>query len=86
MKRIIKRINVGVVFVFAVSVISGLIFMAFGNEDFSTKILIGAAVILPILLATKGIEFMVENQFWKASLSILMLLAVCMLSILFVFA
>lgn len=71
--------------VLGVTIVSGLILMATGNEKLSTDFLLVAAVTSPIFLATKGIEFIIENQLRKAFLSILLLSVVCMLSIIFVF-
>jgi len=69
----------------AILVASGLALMAAGNEKIATEILLTTAVISPIFLATKGIEFMIENELRKAFLSILLLSVVCMISIIFVF-
>ena len=85
MNLIIKRINLGLLIALAILVTSGLTLMATGNEKLSTDFLLAAAVTSPIFLATKGIEFMIENQLRKAFLSILLLSLVCMLSIIFVF-
>jgi uncharacterized membrane protein YfcA len=85
MKTIIKRINLGLLIVLAVSIASGLTLMATGNEKLSTDFLLAAAVTSPVFLATKGMEFMIENQLRKAFLSILLLSVVCMLSIIFIF-
>lgn len=85
MKTIIKRINIGLLIVLAVTITSGLTLMATENERISTDFLLVSAITSPIFLATKGIEFMIENQLQKAFLSILLLSVVCMLSIIFVF-
>jgi len=85
MDFIIKRINIALMVVLGVTIVSGLILMATGNEKLSTDFLLVAAVTSPIFLATKGIEFIIENQLRKAFLSILLLSVVCMLSIIFVF-
>jgi uncharacterized membrane protein YfcA len=85
MNSIIKRINLLLLIVLGVTIAAGLILMATGNDKLSTGVLLAAAVISPIFLATKGIEFMVENQLRKAFLSILLLSVVCLLSIIFVF-
>jgi len=85
MNSIIKRINLGLLIALPILVTSGLIFMATGNEKLSTNFLLAAALTLPIFLATKGIEFIIENQLRKAFLSILLLSMVCLLSIIFVF-
>ena len=85
MKSIVKRINFGLLFTLTILVVSGLTLMAVGNEKISVDIFLATAVISPILLATKGIEFMIENELRKAFLSILLLSVVCMISIIFVF-
>ena len=85
MSFIIKRINIALLIVLGVTIAAGLILMATGNEKLSTDFLLVAAVTSPVFLATKGIEFIIENQLRKAFLSILLLSVVCMLSIIFVF-
>jgi len=85
MNSIIKRINLLLLIVLGVTVASGLVLMATGNDRLSMDFLLAAAITSPIFLATNGIEFMIENQLRKAFLSILLLSVVCMLSILFVF-
>jgi len=85
MDFIIKRINIVLIIVLVLTIVSGLILMATGNEKLSTDFLLVAAVTSPVFLATKGIEFIIENQLRKAFLSILLLSVVCMLSIIFVF-
>ena len=85
MDFIIKRINIVLIIVLGLTIVSGLILMATGNEKLSTDFLLVAAVTSPVFLATKGIEFIIENQLRKAFLSILLLSVVCMLSIIFVF-
>ena len=85
MRSIIKRINLGILIVLAVSVALGLILIATGKEKLSTDIFLATAITFPIFLATKAIEFMIKNQLRKAFLSILLLSVVCMLSIIFVF-
>lgn len=85
MNSFINRINLVLLIVLAITIASGLTLMAAGNEKLSTDFLLAAAVISPIFLATKGIEFMIENQLRKAFLSILLLSVVCMISIIFVF-
>jgi hypothetical protein len=85
MKLLIKRINLGLVIILAILVVSGLTIMAMGNGKTGIGILLITAVISPILLATKGIEFMIKNELRKAFLSILLLSVVCVISIIFVF-
>ena len=85
MKSTIERINMFLVVILSVFVVSGLLLMAAGKDKFATNVLLVAAVITPIFLATKGIEFIIEHQLRKAFVSILLLSVVCLLSILFVF-
>jgi hypothetical protein len=85
MNSFINRINLVLLIVLAITIASGLTLMATGNEKLSTDFLLAAAVISPIFLATKGIEFMIKNQLRNAFLSILLLSVVCMISIIFVF-
>jgi hypothetical protein len=85
MNSFINRINLVLLIVLAITIALGLTLMATGNEKLSTDFLLAAAVISPIFLATKGMEFMIENQPRKAFLSILLLSVVCMLSIIFIF-
>lgn len=85
MKSIIGRINLGLLITLSILVASALILMAAGNEKIAAEILLTTAVISPIFLATKGIEFIFENELRKAFLSILLLSVVCMISIIFVF-
>jgi len=85
MKSIIGRINLGLLITLSILVASALILMAAGNEKIAAEILLTTAVISPIFLATKGIEFIIENELRKAFLSILLLSVVCMISIIFVF-
>jgi hypothetical protein len=86
MKTIIRRINISLLVAIAVLTISGLLLMATGKEKLSTSLFFVASITLPLLLATQGIEFMIENQIQKAFLFILLLSLICILSIIFVFA
>jgi uncharacterized membrane protein YozB (DUF420 family) len=85
MKLIIVWINNVLFIVLAILVVLGLILIARGNDNLATDVLLAAAIIVPIFLAAKGIEFAFENQLRKAFMSILLLSVVCLLSILFVF-
>ena len=85
MKRKLERINIFFLIILVLLVISGLYFMASGNELVSTKLLYLAAVMAPVSLALKGIEFILENRPRKAFMSILLLSVVCILALLFVF-
>ena len=85
MKVKLERINIFFLIILVLLIVSGLYFMAFGNEKISTKLLYLAAIIAPVSLALKGIEFILENRPRKAFMSILLLSVVCILALLFVF-
>lgn len=85
MKLKLERINIFFLIILVLLIVSGLYFMAFGNEKISTKLLYLAAIMAPVSLALKGIEFILENRPRKAFMSILLLSVVCILALLFVF-
>ncbi len=85
MKTTIKHINNGLIVATSALVIAGLILIIAGNQQSSFNMFFGAAIFLPLLLASKGIEYMLQNLLHKALLSIIMLSLVCLLSIVFVF-
>ncbi len=85
MKLKLERINIFFLIILVLLIVSGLYFMAFGNEKISTKLLYMAAIMAPVSLALKGIEFILENRPRKVFSSILLLSVVCILALLFVF-
>ena len=85
MKLKLERINIFFLIILVLLIVSGLYFMAFGNEKISTKLLYLAAIMAPVSLALKGIEFILENRPRKAFMSILLLSVFCILALLFVF-
>lgn len=85
MKLKLERTNIFFLIILVLLIVSGLYFMAFGNENISTKLLYLAAIMAPVSLALKGIEFILENRPRKAFMSILLLSVVCILALLFVF-
>lgn len=86
MKLLIKRINTVLLVVTTLLVLSGLFLLIFRKDPLSTKVLLAASVVFPFLIASKGIEFIIDNQHSKAFLSILLLSIICVISIIFVFA
>lgn len=85
MQTVIKYLNNGLSVLIITLVITGLTLNFTGNLSYSTKVFFVVAVIIPMLLASKGVEFMLSNHFFKAFLSIVLLSLVCMMSIVFVF-
>lgn len=86
MKLKLERTNIFFLIILVLLIVSGLYFMAFGNEKISTKLLYLAAIMAPVSLALKGIEFILENRPRKVFMPILLLSVVCILALLFVFA
>jgi len=85
MRSTIKYINIGLVILISSLVILGITLNILGSLQFSTRLFYAAAISFPILLATKGMEYMLQNLLMKAILSIILLSLVCMMSIAFVF-
>ncbi|MBW8324808.1 MAG: hypothetical protein K0M50_08605 [Prolixibacteraceae bacterium] len=85
MKIILKRISTGLLVTIAILVLSGIIMLANNNDELSTELLFLASLVFPFLIAAKGIEFIIDNQLIKASMSFLLLSLVCVLSLILVF-
>lgn len=85
MKLKLEWLNIFLLVILILLVVSGLYFMAFANEQISTKLLYLAALIAPVSLALKGIELILENRPRKTFMSILLLSVFCILVLLFVF-
>jgi hypothetical protein len=85
MKIILKRISTGLLVTIAILVLSGIIMLANNNDELSTELLFLASLVFPFLIAAKGIEFIIDNQLVKASMSFLLLSLVCVLSLILVF-
>lgn len=85
MKIILKRISTGLLVTIAILVLSGIIMLANNNDELSTELLFLASLVFPFLIAAKGIEFVIDNQLVKASMSFLLLSLVCVLSLILVF-
>lgn len=80
-----KTINTGLLVLLVFLILLGLIISFSGNEMLSNRLFFAASVFFPFMLAAKGVEYMINNQMFKALLSILLLSLVCVLSIIFVF-
>jgi len=63
----------------------GLILMALGVFWLSRDFILISIFTLPLILASKGIQFIIEKQLRKALMSIIMLSVFCILTLLFVF-
>jgi len=85
MKLLLKRINIGLLVAMTILISFGIIFLAAGKDRISSDILFGASLVFPFIIAFKGIEFMIENQLFKAFMSILLLSLVCVISLILVF-
>ncbi len=85
MKIILKRISTGLLVTIAILVLSGIIMLVHNNDELSTELLFLASLVFPFLIAAKGIEFIIDNQLIKASMSFLLLSLVCVLSLILVF-
>ena len=86
MKKLLKRINIGLLITMTILILSGIITLAVGNDKLSSEVFFLASLIFPFLIASKGIEFIIDNQLIKAFMSILLLSLVCVISLILVFA
>lgn len=85
MKVRLKKINIVLLISLVGLLILSLSTMFWGKDQLSTDLLFGASVIFPFFIATKGIEFMIENQRLKVFVSMLLLSLVCILSLILIF-
>ncbi len=82
----IKRINAGLIALSVLLIVSGTFIMLVpGFETLARYIFLGAMLVVPFIIAGKGIEFMSSRDFHKAVLSILVLCGICVFTILFIF-
>jgi hypothetical protein len=86
MKTAIAQINIVLAISLAILVVLGLSLLAFGISWLSRDFLFVAAVAFPLVLASKGIQFIIEKQLRKAFMSIILLSVFCLMAILFGFA
>jgi hypothetical protein len=63
----------------------GLFIYTSGDDYLLIQVLFATSIVLPLFIATKGIEFIIDQQPAKAFLTILLLSLVSMLSIIFIF-
>lgn len=85
MVKNIKYISIGLLVFQVFLIFLGLLVNLLGQEILSTRVFFIASVFFPFTLASKGMEYIINNQLFKALLSILLLSLVCVLSIIFVF-
>jgi hypothetical protein len=85
MVRNVKYLSTGLLVFQAFLILLGLLISLLGNEFLSSRVFFIASVCFPFTLASKGMEYIISNQLFKALLSIILLSLVCVLSIIFVF-
>lgn len=85
MKATITQLNTVLFIALSTLVVLGLMLLACGIDWLSKDFLLVAAFTFPIVLASKGIQFIIEKQLRKALMSIVMLSVICLLALLFVF-
>lgn len=85
MVKNIKYLSTGLMVFQVFIILLGLLVNLLGHENLATRIFFIASVFFPFTLASKGMEYIINNQLFKALLSILLLSLVCVLSIIFVF-
>lgn len=85
MEKILKALNTGLLVLLVFLILFGLLIRLSGNEVLTGRLFFAASVFFPFILATKGMEYMISNQMFKALLSILLLSLICVISIIFVF-
>lgn len=86
MRTTIAQINIVLAISLTILVVFGLSLLAFGISWLSKDFLFVAAIAFPLVLASKGIQFIVEKQLRKAFMSIILLSVFCLLAVLFGFA
>lgn len=85
MKATINQLNTVLIIAMSTLVVLGIILLAFGIDWLSKDFLLVAVFTFPLVLASKGIQFIIEKQLRKALMSIVMLSVFCLLSLLLVF-
>lgn len=85
MKTSIAKTNNILAVLLGIFIVLGLLFLLFGKDSLSKGSFLSAVFSFPLVLATKGIQFIAEKQLYKASISIVILSVFCILSLLFVF-
>lgn len=85
MKINFKTFITGLLALLAILLVMGLITNLLGNAILSNRLFFAASISFPFALAAKGMEYMINDQMFKALLSIILLSLVCVLSIIFVF-
>lgn len=85
MKTTITHLNTVLIISMFTLVALGIILLGFGIDWLSKDFLLVAVFMFPLVIASKGIQFIVEKQLRKAFMSIVMLSVFCLLALLFVF-
>lgn len=85
MKATIAQISTVLAIAITIFISLALVLLAFGIFWLSKDFLLVAAFTFPLVLASKGIQFIVEKQLKKALMSIIVLSAFCIVALLLVF-
>lgn|GEM_PF-3393901 len=85
MKLVLPIINMMLIVLVCCLILFGLIFLFLNNDALSTGLFFSASIIFPFLVALKVIEFLLDNQFQKVMISVILLSLVCILSIVVAF-
>jgi len=85
MKTTISQVNTVLIIAMTILLIIGLTLLACGVDWLSKDFLLVSAFTFPLVLASKGIQFIVEKQLRKAFMSIIILSFFCLLALLFAF-
>jgi hypothetical protein len=85
MKTKIAQVNTVLIISMTILLFLGLTLMTFGIFWLSKDFILLSVFTLPLILASKGIQFIIEKQLRKALMSIVMLSAFCILSLFFAF-
>jgi len=84
-KTKIAQINTVLIIAMTILMMLGLMLLALGISWLSRDFILVGVFAIPLILASKGIQFVVEKQLRKALMSIVILSVFCILTLLFVF-
>ena len=84
-KTKIAQINTVLIIAMTILMMLGLMLLALGISWLSRDFMLVAVFAIPLILASKGIQFIIEKQLRKALMSIVILSVFCILTLFFVF-
>lgn len=85
MKSTISQINTVLLIAMTILLFLGLVLLASGVDWLSKDFILVSAFTFPLVLASKGIQFIIEKQLRKAFMSIILLSFFCLLALIFAF-